>query len=97
LYILVRDHTNTIWVSLGAKIYYRKRSSLTISEFPVKYTQFGWGLVSISSYNQKYLSKALPPLPKRYQESQVWVVTTPMGKIRSISTQAKVKSPLIYG
>ena len=44
------------------------RSNLTISEFPERHTRFGWRLVSSSSYNQKYLSKALPPLPKRYQE-----------------------------
>jgi hypothetical protein len=63
----------------------------TISGFPVRYTRFGWRLVFISSYNQKFLSKTLPPLPKRYQEPQVWVVTAPTGGIESISTQAKVK------
>ena len=83
--------------SLSAEIYCRGRSSLTISEFPVRYTRFGWRLVSSSSYNQEDLSKALPPFPKRYQEPQVWVVTAPMGGILSMSTQAKVKSPLIYG
>jgi hypothetical protein len=97
LCILVRDHMNTVWVPLGAEIYCRGSSSLTISGFPVRYTRFGWRLLSISSYNQKYLSKALPPLPKRYQEPQVWVVTAPTGGFGSISTQAKVKSPLIYG
>jgi hypothetical protein len=39
----------------------------------------------------KYLSKALPPLPKRYQEPQVWVMTAPTGGIGSISPQAMVK------
>ena len=77
---------------LGAEIYCRERSGLTISGFPVRYTQLGWRLVSSSSYNQKYLSKALPPLPKRYQEPQVWVVTAPTGGIGSISPQAMVKA-----
>jgi hypothetical protein len=78
--------------SLGAEIYYKGRSSLTISGFPVRYIRFGWRLISSSSYNQKYLSKALSPLPKRYQEPQVWVMTAPTGGIGSISPQAKVKA-----
>jgi hypothetical protein len=76
---------------LGAEIYCRGRSSLTISGFPVRYNRFGWRLVSNSSYNLEYLAKALPSLPKRYQEPQVWVVTAPTGGIRSISPQPWLK------
>jgi hypothetical protein len=53
--------------------------------------------VGIYFQAQPKISKALSPLPKRYQEPQVWVGTAPTGGIGSISTQAKVKSPLIYG
>ena len=52
------------------------------------------GSISYLVKNKKYFP-ALPRLPKRYPEPHVWVL--PTGGIGSMSTQAKVKSPLIYG
>jgi hypothetical protein len=60
LCILVRDHMNTVWVLLGAENYCRGRSSLTSSEFPVRYTRFYGGWYLFTAKKQKYLRLCLP-------------------------------------
>ena len=82
---------NTVWVPLGCRNLLYVKVQLDHFWVPCE-IHLVWMEVGIKFQLQpKYLSKALPPLPKRYQEPQVWVMTAPTGGIGSFHYINKLK------